>query len=246
MGTTSWKCPYCKAYSAFTPSADQLSTASLRTGRFGEHGPEIGDTFRVSAEVEVRECQNDDCREVSIYTKAYEEYYMPQHDGGDTENRDLTDWIQVFPQVIPEEITLPDYIPNKVREDFKQASLIKDLSPKATVALCRYCTQYMIRDFWGISKGRLVDEIAELERKNACPASIEMLDAIRDMGNFGAHPEKDTSVIIEVDPKDAKIAVEIVQTIIKDWYIDKHEREERQVKIKSSLLAKEEIRDTSE
>ncbi|MEA5020032.1 MAG: DUF4145 domain-containing protein [Gordonibacter sp.] len=209
---------------------------------FGEHGPEIGDTFRISAEVEVRECQNDDCRRVSVYTKALEDYYMPQYDGGDIESRSLTEWIQVFPEPIPDEVVLPEYIPSKVRDDFKEAYLIKDISPKASVALCRYCVQYMIRDFWGISKGQLVNEIAELEEKGKCPSSIEMLDAIRDMGNFGAHPEKDASIIIEVDPEDAQLAIEITRTVIEDWYIDKHEREKRQTLIQASLASKKERR----
>lgn len=242
MNTTSWKCPYCKVYSAFTPSANQLATAQVCTTDFSEHGPEPGDTFQIGAGVEVRECQNDNCRRVSIYAKAYEEYYIPQYNGDDMETRDLTEWVQVFPQAVPDEIILPEYIPGKIRNDFTEAYLIKNISPKASVALCRYCVQYMIRDFWGISKGQLVDEIAKLEEKGGCPSSIEMLDAIRDMGNFGAHPERDASIIIEVDPEDAQLAIEITRTIIADWYIDKHEREKRQTLIRASLASKREKR----
>lgn len=242
MRTTSWKCPYCKVYSAFTPSSEQSSTAFVNTMHFGEYGPIPGDTFKIFAEVQVRECQNSECQKVSVYTKAREEYFMPKYNEDDTEINDLTEWVQVFPQAIPDEAALPDYIPSEVREDFKQASLIKGISPKATVALCRYCIQYMIRDFWNISKGRLVDEIAELDEMGACPSSIEMLDAIRDMGNFGSHPERDVSVIIDVDPEDASLAIEITQTIIADWYIDKHEREKRQTAIKASLSSKKERR----
>ena len=53
----------------------------------------------------------------------------------------------------------PDYIPQTIRSDYEEAHAILNLSPKASATLSRRCLQGMIRDFWGISKARLVDEI---------------------------------------------------------------------------------------
>ncbi|MCB7038998.1 DUF4145 domain-containing protein [Eggerthella sinensis] len=244
MTGQAWECPHCKVRSAFVPCEEQASRAFKKINYY-EYGPEIGDSLEIFGEIQVRECQNEDCQKISVYAKAYESCLMPMLDGLGAENHDLTDWIQICPKPMPDSVDLPDYVPDKVRDDFREAYLIKDISPKASVALCRYCIQYMIRDFWGISKSRLVDEIADLEKSGKSPTSIKMLDAIRDMGNFGAHPEKDTSTIIEVDPEDADLAVQIVQTIIKDWYIDKHEREARISAIDARIAAKKKLREAA-
>jgi hypothetical protein len=60
---------------------------------------------------------------------------------------------------------LPDFIPQALREDYSQACRIRDLSPKASATLSRRVLQGMIRDFCGIARKRLVDEIRELRRQ---------------------------------------------------------------------------------
>ena len=59
----------------------------------------------------------------------------------------------------------PDYVPKPIRDDYLEACLIRDLSPKASATLSRRCLQGMIRDFWGIKKTRLVDEIEAVKDK---------------------------------------------------------------------------------
>src|SRR6185503_5507152 len=59
----------------------------------------------------------------------------------------------------------PDYVPLPVRKDYEEACAIKKLSPKASATLARRCLQGMIRDFWGISKARLIDEINAIKEK---------------------------------------------------------------------------------
>ena len=57
----------------------------------------------------------------------------------------------------------------------------------------------MIRDFCGISKNRLIDEITELSNRVATGTappgvngeSVEAIDHVRSIGNIGAHMEKD-------------------------------------------------------
>ncbi|URK88594.1 DUF4145 domain-containing protein [Rhizobium sp. RCAM05350] len=84
----------------------------------------------------------------------------------------------------------PDYIPAALVEDYYEACLIRDMSPKASATLSRRCLQGMIRDFCGITKGRLIDEIKELKKaveeghapKGVEPETIDAIDAIRDIG----------------------------------------------------------------
>src|SRR5689334_4145996 len=84
----------------------------------------------------------------------------------------------------------------------------------------------MIRDFWGISKARLIDEIDAIQDR-VDPLTWQAIDAVRRVGNIGAHMEKDINVIIDVDPDEAAQLIGLIELLIKDWYITRHERQER-------------------
>jgi len=90
----------------------------------------------------------------------------------------------------------------------------------------------MIRDFWGISKRRLKDEIDALEEK-VDPQTWDAIDSVRSIGNIGAHMEADINVIVDVDPDEATLLIGLIETLLADWYIARHNREERMSKIKA-------------
>lgn len=118
----------------------------------------------------------------------------------------------------------PDYIPIVIRQDYEEACSILDDSPKASATLSRRCLQGMIRDFWGVSKNRLIDEINGIKEK-VDPLTWNSIDAIRKVGNIGAHMEKDINLIVDVDPKEAKLLIQLIELLMKEWYIHRHERE---------------------
>lgn len=122
-------------------------------------------------------------------------------------------------------IQFPDYIPSVIRQDYEEACAIVNLSPKASATLSRRCIQAMIRDYWGIKKSRLVDEIDDLEGK-VQPSEQKVLHALRNLGNIGAHPEKDVNTIIDINPDEAEKMIKIIELFMHDWYIQRHEREE--------------------
>ena len=84
----------------------------------------------------------------------------------------------------------------------------------------------MIRDFWGIKKARLVDEIEALEEKTD-PLTWSAIDSVRRIGNIGAHMEKDIDLIIDVEPGEAQKLIELIELLMKDWYITRYQRKER-------------------
>lgn len=130
---------------------------------------------------------------------------------------------------------LPDFIPQAIRQDFGEACLIADLSPKAAATLARRCLQGMIRDFFKISRPTLDLEIKELRRQVEAretqdPVSVTALDAIdavRRIGNIGAHMEKDIDLIIDVDPDEARLLLDLLETLIEDWYVERQRRRDR-------------------
>ena len=108
--------------------------------------------------------------------------------------------------------------------DYKEACLIQSLSPKASATLARRCLQGIIRDFWKVNERNLFAEINAIQEKVA-PQTWEAINAVRSVGNIGAHMEKDINLIIDVEPNEAAALIKLIEILIKDWYIDKHERE---------------------
>jgi Domain of unknown function (DUF4145) len=103
----------------------------------------------------------------------------------------------------------------------------------------------MIRDFWGISKRRLKDEVDALEDKVA-PETWEAIDSVRTIGNIGAHMEADISLIVDVDPDEATLLIDLIETLLADWYIARHNREEQMAKIKAIAKEKEKQQKTND
>lgn len=129
---------------------------------------------------------------------------------------------------------LPEYVPTPIKEDYYEACRIRDLSPKASATLSRRCLQGMIRDFWKISKRTLKQEVDSLEEK-VDKATWEAIDSVREVGNIGAHMEKDINTIIDVEPKEAQLLIELIETLVADWYVSNNDKNERLKKVK--LLA---------
>jgi hypothetical protein len=100
------------------------------------------------------------------------------------------------------------------------------LSPKASATLSRRCLQGILRDFWGVKPGRLVDEINEI-RPKVDPLTWDAIEAVRQLGNIGAHMEKDINIIVDVDPDEAKLLIELIETLLREWYIAREERKTR-------------------
>ena len=132
---------------------------------------------------------------------------------------------------------LPDYVPAVIVADYKEACLIAELSPKASATLSRRCLQGMIRDFWSVSKGRLADEIDAIKDK-IDELAWKAIDGLRKMGNIGAHMEKDINVIVDVDPNEAKLLIGLIETLVDDWYVTRHERQLRMEKLVDAVTDK--------
>ena len=97
----------------------------------------------------------------------------------------------------------------------------------------------MIRDFCGISKQTLAQEINTLrvnvdEGKGPQGVSHDTMDAIdhiRQIGNIGAHMEKDINLILDVEPNEAQALINLIELLFEEWYVAKHVREEKLKKL---------------
>lgn len=144
----------------------------------------------------------------------------------------------------------PEYIPIAIKEDYYEACLIQELSPKASATLTRRCLQGMIRDFAGISKNRLVDEIDALRRaiedgsvdRSVTPETVEAINHVRSVGNIGAHMEKDIDLIVPVDQGEAQALIELIEMLFEEWYGARERRKARLARIESISVEKQTLK----
>jgi len=96
---------------------------------------------------------------------------------------------------------VPSEVPSHTAEDYSEACLVLPLSPKASAALSRRCFQTVLREKGGSTKNDLVEQIREVLPN--LPSHLQKsLDAVRNIGNFAAHPMKSqsTGTIVDVEP----------------------------------------------
>lgn len=130
-------------------------------------------------------------------------------------------------------------VPTHIQEDYREAYAILHLSPKASATLSRRCIQGMIRDYWNVSENTLYQEIDSI-KPNLNKLQNEAIDVLRQIGNIGAHPNKDINTIIDINPKDAEILIKLIEYFIEEWYIARfeHTRLLEEVKILGESINK--------
>ncbi len=216
MVNFNWTCPFCNRDTVITDDSYVEFENSMSipcTLITGEHRQ-----LQVICRLVV--CPNKECREVIVVGQLNEIIFDPSTHRW-LKNREYEVW-QLRPASNAK--PFPSYIPAPIREDYTEACLIRDRSPKASATLSRRCLQGMIRDFWGIRKSRLVDEIEEL-KVHVEPAIWNAIDAVRKIGNIGAHMEKDVNLLVDVEPKEAGMLINLIEELLSEWYVRRHERE---------------------
>jgi hypothetical protein len=230
-----WKCPYCG-------HAQVLNEARVSQGwsRLHVEGSKVEGVPALHVEIIV--CANADCREISLSVTLGAGHPGKREYFGPFKRWALLPASSAKPQ--------PDYIPEPLRRDYNEACAIRDLSPKASATVTRRVLQGMIRDFCGISKKRLIDEIDELRDRiqkgkappGVLPDSVVAIDQVRGIGNVGAHMEADINVLIDVDPGEAQILIELVELLFDEWYVAQHDRTNRLGKLEKIAADKEKLK----
>ena len=68
------------------------------------------------------------------------------------------------------------------------------------------------------------------------------IDVVRSVGNIGAHMETDINLIVDVDPEEAKTLIGLIEFLLKDWYVARHDREEHMQKVIDLAKSKDEAK----
>jgi len=222
-GDFNWTCPHCERHVTITER--RISTDKHPLWTETADGPLI-----FTSEFIV--CPNPSCCKATLTASLN----VRQSDGrGNSVAGDVIKEWQLVPSSFA--ASFPDYVPSPVIADYQEACLIRDLSPKASATLSRRCLQGILRDFWGVKPGRLVDEIEQIKDK-VDPLTWDAIESLRKLGNIGAHMEKDINLIVDVDPEEASLLIGLVETLIREWYIAREERIARMAALVSAAANK--------
>jgi hypothetical protein len=113
-------------------------------------------------------------------------------------------------------------VPAELAEDYREACLVIADSPKASAALSRRCLQHLLRNFASVKPADLFAEIQEIINSGRLPTHIvESIDAVRNIGNFAAHPTKSTSTgdIITVEPGEAEWNLDVLEALFDFYFV---------------------------
>lgn len=117
---------------------------------------------------------------------------------------------------------LPAEVPEDCAGDYREACLTLTDSPKASAALSRRCLQHVLREKLGVKKGDLASEIQQVLDEGRLPTHLlESLDAVRNIGNFAAHPIKSGSSgeVIDVEPGEAEWNLDVLESLFDHVFI---------------------------
>jgi len=218
MRAFSWVCPHCKQ-AATIRDEDICSNDSILD-------IENKDGYRCLTSVFIV-CPNPECRRFTLAAALKEvenrfSFFCP--DGSGPPNYDNLPVLRRW-DLIPESKakSFPNYIPKPILDDYSEACLIRDLSPRASATLSRRCLQGIIRDFWQVKPGRLAYEIGQI-KDEVEELTWKAIEGVRSVGNIGAHMEEDINVIVDVEPREAQLLVELIEILLKDWYVAREQK----------------------
>jgi hypothetical protein len=164
-----------------------------------------------------------------------------QQDYGDEASREL------YPQ--REEIIyphrrrakpLPAEVTGRYRSDFLEAFACLDISPKASAAVSRRLLQDMFQNEFSIQARNLVGEIDLFLQRNDLPRTLaDQIDAVRTVGNFAAHPLKDTQTgeVLDVEPGEAEWLLDTLESLFDYAFVQPKRLSEQRAKLNAKLAA---------
>ena len=162
-----------------------------------------------------------ECEEPIIDLVKGAPYYRNGHEfaGVDTEEENFTE-TRIWP--VNARRSCPEEVPDDLRRDFLEASVVCGISPQASAALSRRCLQHLLREYAKVKETDLSKEIREVIGRHILPSDLEQqLDAVRNIGNFAAHAQKDraTGEILPVEPHEAEWNLDVLEELFDFYFV---------------------------
>ena len=219
MRVVSWTCPHCNRPTTIGSDLRDVRLFTMQIGRtrYGE----------LALLMNATRCPNVTCNEVTLVVtvgpvvQSERGHGVVRHINNE---RRLIDEQRLIPECFY--VPQPDYIPEQLRDDYYEACRIRDLSPKAAATLARRCLQGIIRDFWNIKERTLKQEVDALQ-STIGGALWDAIDAVRRVGNIGAHMQEDVNKIVDISPEEAGTLIGLVEILFEESYVARHDSQQR-------------------
>ena len=218
MSKGKFLCPHCNTAAVISEDNYEKGKTNLKL---------VNDGWSKSIHYQHVICPNPDCNMSTLWISVKDETFSSE--------RNLFSK-RILPPFASKPV--PPCIPTQIAQDYREACEICELSPKASATLIRRCLQGMIRNFWGVNKRNLKEAIDEIQDK-IDSETWDAIESIRKIGNIGAHMERDINLIIDVEPEETKLLIELVESLFDEWYVNREKRSERNNQIKEAAKLKE-------
>jgi hypothetical protein len=132
----------------------------------------------------------------------------------------------------------PSEAPKGLAEDYNQACLVLNDSPMASAALGRRCLQIILREHAKVKPQDLSKEIDEALASKQLPTYIANdIDAIRNIGNFAAHPIKSTNSgeIVDVEDGEAEWTLDTLVQMFDHFFVGPAEAKKKREALNAKL-----------
>ena len=133
-------------------------------------------------------------------------------------------------------------VPDAFKNDYLEACAVLDISAKASAALSRRVLESILDDqqYSGNSLDAKIDSaLKETDVQKVLPPTVRRtIHAVRNLGNFAAHPTRDKIrlEVIDVEPDEAEWCLEIIEGLLEHYYgITSPQIEDRKAKLSTKL-----------
>jgi len=226
-----WTCPTCGAHTTITePNYEKASVIASCN--------ETASGAAIELQYLLIECPNTECKAQMFSVEAWHGKRV----AGGARSREKPVGIGKFTFLPTTASPLSIHVPPQVAGDYNEAYLIASLSPKASATLARRALQGMVRDFFTVAGKRTLH--AELEAiKDRCDSDLyDAMMAVKSVGNIGAHPEQDVSVMVDVEPGEADTLLKLIHLLDQEWYVARAAKAARIAKMQALGATKEQAR----
>jgi hypothetical protein len=133
---------------------------------------------------------------------------------------------------------VPIEVPKEITEDYTEACLVLADSPKASAALSRRCLQIILREKASVKPSELSNEIQQVLDSGKLPSYLaDSIDAVRNIGNFAAHPFKSISTgeILPVEPGEAEWNLDVIEMLFDFYFVQPEKTKQKKVLLNNKL-----------
>ena len=211
-------CGHCHHAVAFKEPEDRacLVFKQLIQGREDEE-EEISHYFIMGI------CPRPSCQQATIVYRQEKTFIIRGYRQDDVELQERI----IFPAT-PHRPDLPEEVPVSLRELYREAAVIEQLSPNGSAFLARRILEQTLRGHFKKPKGKLAALIDKFLEEESIPSELhKLMHDIREFGNIAGHPTQDLrDEWTNIDPHEASYTLDVVAEVLDHIYVKPVRRQE--------------------